>query len=94
MTNLEGNAGRGIHVENAEQAVPVIVTYVTTAIAGAGIPAHDVDAVCTQMTSDKALDTIRASYGYRTKIMGDTPKEACVSIGVRLIQAYRAKYGV
>jgi hypothetical protein len=94
MTNPQATAGRMIHVDNVEQAIPVIITYVTTAIAGKGIGHHDLEFVCTQMTTDKVMDIIRASYNHRVDVMGDTPKEAVISIGVRLIQAYRVKFGI
>lgn len=94
MTNPQDTAGRTIHVENVEQAIPVTITYVTMAIAGAGIAGHDMNAVCTRMTTDTVMDTIRAAYNHRVDVMGDTPKEAVISIGVRLIQAYRVKFGI
>lgn len=94
MTNFENIAGRTIRVDNVEQAIPVVITYITMALAGAGIAGHDMSTVCARMTTDKVMDTIRTAYTYRTDALGDTPKEAVVSIGVRLIEAYRVKYGI
>lgn len=92
--DIEKTAVQTIVVHNVEQAIPVIITYTTMAIANAGVSGHDMNAVCAQMTTDKVMDTLRAAYLYRTNVKGDTPKEAVVSVGVRLIQAYRTKFGI
>ncbi|MDT0377257.1 hypothetical protein RM572_00510 [Streptomyces sp. DSM 42041] len=84
---------RIIRIRNTEDAVATIAAYVTKTLAGIA-PGHDLETVGQQMTTDRALTTIRTAYEHRTTAKGDTPKDAVTAVGVRLIHAYRAQHGL
>lgn len=83
-----------ISIRSIEDAVVVIAAYTTRAIADTNpAPGHDRETVGARMTSDRVLNTIRAAYTHRIHA-GDTPREAVIAVGTRLVTEYCNHHGI
>lgn len=82
-----------IHLETTTEVVGWIAATVSTVIASANLPGHDLDTVMSRMTTDRVLTAIRTAYITRVQ-RGDDRNDAIKRLGVCLIAEYYSQLGI